>query len=131
MSERVIIIGGPRTGKTTLARQLSPAARSTDDIIGLGWSAESEAVSHWFDERGPWVIEGVTIVRALRKWFERNPLVPRERIAQRKPCDRIIFLRTPFVRLNPKQLSMADGHETIWGKVASDVALRCIPVEFR
>ena len=131
MTERILIIGGPRTGKTTLARQLSTAARSTDDLIHLGWSEASEAASHWFDDAGPWVIEGVAVVRALRKWFLRNPIVDSTRTTQRKACDRIISLRTPHVSLTPGQLSMADGHETIWGTISHGVSLRGIPVEYR
>lgn len=131
MTSRILIIGGPRTGKTTLARQLSAAARSTDDLIPMGWSEGSEAASHWFDEPGPWVIEGVAVVRALRKWFLRNPIVDRARTTQRKPCDRIIFLRTAHERLLTGQLSMTQGHETVWGSISHTIALRGIPVEYR
>lgn len=127
MSERIIIIGGPRTGKTTLARKLSPHARSTDDVMSLGWSEASEEVSHWFDERGPWVIEGVAAVRALRKWLARNPIshnAPRV-----LPCDRIIRTRTPFVRLTRGQLSMASGVESVWREITTDVYMRGVRVE--
>src|ERR1044072_2191416 len=51
---RFVIIGGPCTGKTTLAERLGQSdgitnVRSTDSLIHLGWSAASAAASRWFD----------------------------------------------------------------------------------
>jgi leucyl-tRNA synthetase len=66
------------------------------------------------------VIEGVALVRALRKWLERN--------AAGKPCDRVIVLRTPKVELTPGQAAMAKGHEKIWREVEPQLRKRGVEI---
>lgn len=115
---RICIIGGPRTGKTTLAAELGGiegvALISADDHIGLGWSEDSRHLADLMrDTPAPWVAEGVAVVRAIRKRFEvdRDP----------KPCDVIILLTKPWVPLNKGQRSMTKGHETIWADIVARV----------
>jgi hypothetical protein len=71
---RILITGHPKAGKTKLADQLAfTHTRHTDDLIeNHEWSELSEAVSYWFNDPGPWIIEGVAIPRALRKWRKRH-----------------------------------------------------------
>ena len=111
---RIAIIGWPRTGKTTLglkmADELGLPYRSTDETLAmnLDWSAASEHVSTWLDEP-EWVIEGVALPRALRKWRERNNTEP--------PVDRIIYLRTPHEELKTGQIAMGKGLDTVMGEL--------------
>lgn len=74
---RILIIGGPRTGKTMLANrlgiQLGMLARHTDDVAATGWSEASQAASEWIDPDVSWIIEGVAMGRAMRKWLAANP----------------------------------------------------------
>lgn len=122
---RICITGGPRTGKTTMATQLvdwghfvgcgrrdmdTLPIRHTDELIHLGWSEASQAASLWLDEPGPWIIEGVALARALRKWRERNPGKP-------PPVDRVIRLTTPHEQWTPGQRTMAKGEETVWCEI--------------
>lgn len=123
---RIVILGGPRTGKTTLARDLAQATIAagyrapvpcepgpifhTDDLIHLGWSEASAAAALWLDEPGPWIIEGVAAVRALRKWRDQHP-------GAAPPVDRVIHLYRPHVDLAVGQARMAAGHETVWLEV--------------
>lgn len=119
---RIVILGGPRTGKTTLAHHLAiagvplvatfvatgkPPVRSTDDLIHLGWSEASQAAALWLDAPGPWIIEGVAVVRALRKWRDAHP-------GERPPVDRVIRLTTPHVALEGGQIAMMKGEHTVW-----------------
>lgn len=110
MTHRLAIAGGPRTGKTQLARKLAAhlgcALRCTDDLIPLGWSNDSAVAATWFDDPNGFVIEGVAVVRALRKWLASH--------AEGKPCDRVVWLDIPKVQLTREQLVMAKGCETIW-----------------
>lgn len=125
---RICIAGGPRTGKTTLADSMKydgPAPphdpcmliRHTDNLIEqckhLGkdaWSEASRIASTWLDEPGPWIIEGVAMARALRKWREAHP-------GERPPVDRVIRLTTPHVELIKGQAAMAKGEETVWAEI--------------
>jgi hypothetical protein len=106
---RVVITGWPTTGKTALANQLG-GGRSTDETIPLSWSEASYVVSTWFDAPGPWIIEGMVIPRALRKWKERNPGLP-------PPVDRMIYLQRPHQRLTPGQMAMGKGLDTVLDEI--------------
>lgn len=112
---RVLICGGPRSGKTTLAAviaaQLGCAPRSTDELIPThDWSEVSDEVARWFTgTSSPWVIEGVAVPRALRKWFAAHPGEP--------PADRVIWLDEPKVPLTGKQAAMRQACFTVMRQV--------------
>jgi hypothetical protein len=116
---RILIAGGPRVGKSTLsefsAAKLGVKAQHTDDTIELGWSEASLAVSKWFDKPGPWVIEGVAIPRALRKWLAAN---------EGKPCDLIFWSNLNKVERTPGQSSMAKGVDTVWTGILPELRTR-------
>lgn len=122
MTERICIIGGPRTGKTTLSGTMSNVLH-TDDLIGqFDWSGVSEHVAtDWLARPGPWVIEGVAVVRALRKWLAAN--------ADGVPCERVIVLTKPLVELSNGQASMAKGHEKVWQEVQPLLLARGVAVQ--
>lgn len=109
---KVVITGGPRTGKSTIAETISALFGGkilhTDDLIKThDWSAASEEVARWFTlTRGPWICEGVTAVRGLRKWLETN--------RTGRPCELVIWMGTSVVALTPGQETMAEGCATIW-----------------
>lgn len=108
---RVAIIGWPKTGKTTLAAEMG-GGRSTDEVMAMGWSEASAEVSTWFDQPGDWIVEGVAIPRALRKWRDRNPEAP-------PPIDKLIVLRTPHqLLLTPQQTIMGKGIDTVLSELA-------------
>lgn len=122
MIERICIIGGPRTGKTTLASTLDNVLH-TDDLIGqFDWSGVSEFVaSDWLARSGPWVIEGVAVVRALRKWLSAN--------AAGMPCERVFVLSEPLEELSKGQAAMSKGHEKIWQEVRPLLLARGVAVQ--
>lgn len=124
---RVIIIGGPRSGKSTLAKRLSLSGAihyCTDpkslvkDVLpnvnylpeGLNWGDDSQyVIDNWFSKNGNWVIEGVGAIRALRKW--RN---------NEAPCDKILFIKDSFpgIKLLDGQASMHKSIHTIWNEIS-------------
>lgn len=123
---RTVIIGGPKTGKTTLATELAEQThgivRHTDDLMKLDWSAASAVASEWFDL--PYdVIEGVMAVRALRKWLKRN--------AKGKPCDKILYLTKIHVPLTHGQRSMTKSIATIFEGIYDALVARGVEVEVR
>lgn len=117
---RICIAGGPRTGKTTRANASAGIAgpvRHTDSLIlSHAWSAASAVVATWFDEPGPWIIEGVAVPRALRKWLEAH--------RTGRPCDVVLYLETPKVSLTAGQITMAKGVASVWREVSSALAAR-------
>lgn len=125
---RVVIVGGPKRGKSTLSReflangfrvfctdQRSMVAEPIDGCTylpeGLDWSASSAYVAeHWLTQPGPWVVEGVATARALRKWADAHE--------SGLPCERIVFLRAPKVTTTKPQEAMAKGIDTVWAGIS-------------
>lgn len=114
-----MIAGSPRAGKTTLANALGGLGhrlRGSDELIPLGWSESSLAASLWFDEPGPWICEGATMARALRKWLARVP--------DATPADLIVCLPIPVVARSPGQHVMAKGCDTVWAQIKPELERR-------
>lgn len=106
---RILITGWPGSGKTTLAQEMG-GGRSTDEVMGLGWSESSAEVAKWFDSPGPWVIEGVAVPRAIRKWMKANP-------DKELPFDKIINLKSRHRPLDTKAYAMGKGIDTVWNEI--------------
>lgn len=121
---RIAIVGGPHTGKTELAARFPVAEAGrvyhTDDVMGLGWSEASEAVADWFNRQGPWVIEGVAVPRALRKWLAANE--------DGAPCETVAVLRHAWTPLTKGQASMATGVHTVFNGIRDELERRGVAV---
>jgi dephospho-CoA kinase len=121
---RICITGGPRTGKTTRADMsggISGPVLHTDALIQThAWSEASQVVSEWFGDPGPWVIEGVAVPRALRKWLRAHP--------EGRPCDVVLYLETPRVKLTPGQATMAAGVATVFREIEGELAQRGVHI---
>jgi len=121
MSRRIVIIGGPRVGKSTLSQKLRDELgianlRCSDDVKHLGWSESSEFASKWFDDQGDWIIEGVQMARALRKWLAANP---------DKTLDAdILTLHQPYEARLRGQESMTKGVFTVFREIQSELVKR-------
>ncbi len=110
---RILITGPPGSGKSTLGEQLAAELhiplRSTDDVIHLGWSNASLEVAGWLNA-GSYIIEGVAVPRALRKWQWLHPNMP-------PPVDKVIWLSTPWKQLSDKQIAMGKGVVTVLDEI--------------
>ena len=120
MFKRVVVLGWPKSGKSAyaaiLAQQYGLPIRATDTLIDLPWSRQSEVVRDWLDEDGPWLIEGVVVVRALRKWHELYPDQP-------PPVDELVVMPPPPLEsLTPAQIVMGKGHDTILEQITEWLA---------
>lgn len=127
---KIVIAGVPRAGKTTLAETLRVrcqpfiAVKHTDDLIHgdrAEWSQISDAVATWFDVQGPWLVEGIRAVHALRKFLRAHEMGT--------TCDRVIWLGTPRVALTPGQATMAKGLTTVWREIRAELLARNVQVE--
>lgn len=97
--------------------------RHTDDLISTHeWSAASLEASRWIDEPGPWIIEGVALPRAIRKWLERNPTG--------MPADVLYWSSMPRIPLTPGQSAMGKGCDTVWDAIRDEVARRGVKLKF-
>lgn len=122
---RVAIAGVPRAGKTTRATALatpdSLTVLHTDMLIGQhDWSALSSVVATWFDAPGPWIIEGVAVARALRKWLGTH--------AAGAPCDRVVWLDRPRTRLAGKVQAMATSTRACFRAIEGELRQRGVEV---
>lgn len=119
LPSRILIAGIPRAGKTTFAnalgKQFGVDPWHNDDLIGLGWSESSLAVAGQICSPGPWIIEGVTVPRALRKWLATN---------EGAPADVVYWLGHERIPLSRGQTSMANGCCTVWAEILPALALR-------
>jgi hypothetical protein len=92
-------------------------------LIGkLDWSSASAQVATWFDAPGSWIIEGVAIPRALRKWLATHH--------SGTPADEIRWLGTPRVPLTNGQAIMAKACETVWDEVRPELERRGVVIRF-
>lgn len=132
-ADRIILVGGPRTGKSTAARALreqgvptfctdplplvkqpEPGATYLPDVFatpGMWSEATDFIVAEWLPMPGPWCLEGVATARALRKAL-------RTALPGELPCERIIVYREPWGRLLPGQERMGKAVLTVWSQVA-------------
>lgn len=128
MASRVVIVGGPRRGKSWLARELSapvfcgdPRSKVKDPEEGVHYLPEGIPFAgddgaamwvacNWFTMPGPWVLEGHVMARALRRWTRDH--------YNGYPCDRIIVLDRPAMcDATRGQDSMHTGVMKVWSEI--------------
>lgn len=120
MATKILIIGGPRCGKTThaidLGRRTGIETEHYDWMIDrYGWSEVSDVIAEGLNDQGDWIREGVAGVRGLRKWLRRNPGIP--------PF-KIVVMNTPFIPMTPEQRRMHAGTTTMINQVMAEVERR-------
>lgn len=132
-NKRIMIVGGPRTGKTTLADEIrldmepDVLVYHTDDLIGkYDWADVPDQIITWMQYNPPWLIEGVQTARALRRWLKKAKTLG----WAGTPCDRIIVLREPKEELTKGQTTMMRGVWTVWKEVEPQLDPRVV-VEYR
>lgn len=142
-TERIVIVGGPRRGKSTMAVELSNAAKGCpiycgdplskvkdpdvsvhylpEDIPFSGDDGAAQWIAeHWFTMPGPWVCEGHVMARALRRWLAGTAPFRDNGFELMRPCERIIVLDRPgFGMPSRGQESMHTGVMTVWREIAS------------
>ena len=133
MSERrIVIVGGPRCGKSTMARRLreegvptycgDPKFTVKDPEAGviylpdyLSFTTSADYVAReWLTKPGPWCCEGVIMARALRKLQRQNQ-------GHLLKGVEVIYLDFPFVPLTAGQANMSKGITTVWFEIESFV----------
>jgi broad-specificity NMP kinase len=126
---RLVIVGPPGSGKTSLAETLRKETgihpRHTDELVDgpLDWSAQSAEVASWMASFDPFIIEGVTAVRALRKALAGSVAMP---------CDKVIFLQTQHRKPETKgAASMTKAVQTIWEEIKPQLIARGVKIEER
>jgi hypothetical protein len=134
---RVVIVGGPSRGKSTLADEMHRATGvpvycgdPASKVVfkkpythylpeGLDFAGDNGAAAwvckNWFTMRGPFVCEGHVMARALRRWHTHNIDYP-----TMYPADKIIVLDRPAHRPCSKgQEAMHAGVMKVWREIAA------------
>jgi hypothetical protein len=112
--DRVLVIGGPKVGKTTLGmaigKRLCIPVMHCDSLIDFfDWSGVSKEIADSWMCREQWIIEGCAGIRALRK---RLIAFPTE-----KPCELIVYVHEPFLPLSKGQASLNKGVGSVWNDI--------------
>jgi hypothetical protein len=111
--DRIAIAGGPKVGKSTLAKMSGRPVVHGDDFIQYGWSESSQILADIVNSGGPsLILEGVQVPRALRKGMR---------------VDCVIWLSHPHVALTKQQEAMAKGCGTVMREWLGDREM--IPIE--
>ena len=131
LTRRIIIVGGPLCGKSTMAAQLraqgiptycgDPQTRVRQvelDVTYLPlmpWSDASAYVAErWLTMDGPWCCEGVVMARAVRKLIKAG-------LGDVLKGVEIMYLDHPYQTLTPGQASMAKAVATVWSEVEQNL----------
>lgn len=145
---RIVVIGAPRTGKTTyatrLARELGVHLASTgkhteqpDGLVSVknyGKVSTDDYVSRYSYPELParviadlrkmdnFVLEGTQAARVLRRWLREAPDEP-------KLDKTLVFMGRPWVKRSPKQEATAKGVRTTWRELEQMLKRLGIPYE--
>lgn len=134
LRKTTIIVGGPRTGKSSLARLIrqrlhiptycgdpESAVKETErgvwylpEGLGFGSEATQYIIDFWLDDPADKVLEGHNMARVIRKWIEQND-------AAKRPWDRVIVFSTqhePAVTMKG-QRSLHTGTMSVWREIAA------------
>lgn len=114
--DRIAITGTPRGGKSTLSKWSDRKVIHTDDFKDKEWSEASQFVADQCNKlQGKFVVEGVSVPRALRKGLK---------------VDVVVLLVDPLQLLTKGQLSMAKSVKTVldeWAAKNPDVPILIAP----
>lgn len=127
---RMCIIGGPQSGKSTLSTKYNIPVFCADPISlvknkvkgvtylpNMRWEDQSEYIcKNWFSMGGDWIIEGVGVIRALRKWLNYSDT---------PPCDNILFIRNSHPSINELlsgQKAMYKSIDSVWLEIYKNYA---------
>lgn len=128
---KIILVGAPRSGKSTEAKRLrsmgiptyctdpKSLAKDVEDGVvylpeGLSWTESSQYVlDHWFKMPGPWCIEGIATVRALRKCLD-------QKMAHLLKGVQVVRFRGQYEDKVTKdgQVALKKGIDTVWREIA-------------
>ena len=125
--KRIAIVGGPRTGKSTLAAKLSRDTGlpliASDDYKDLDWSEASQHVADLLTKNEPAIVEGVAVPRALRKMLAARP--------EERPIDKLIVLEAPKVPRSNGQKAMSKGVHTVLDEILPELRALGVEIEWR
>ena len=112
--KRVVIAGGPKTGKSTLASSVTDRpVFHTDELAGERWEDIPELVKAQVEGKDAFVVEGVQAGRALRKGLE---------------ADVVVYLTEPRAPRTKGQQTMGKGCATIFRDYLSSGP--AVPIEY-
>lgn len=122
---KIILAGGPKSGKSTLGRKLSAELGiplvSTDDYIECGWSEAPHEIILKIKDMPSYILEGVNSGRTIRKMAEKD---------MKLDFDRVIYLDEPRIELNKGQAALRKGCVTVWQDVRKLLDEAGIDVEY-
>lgn len=138
MFDRIVIVSGPRAGKSWLAREIhretgapvfcgdprsmvkdvEPGVTYLPEGLGMGSDSSQWIVDNWLTMPGPWILEGHVMARVLRKWMsvvDESTVDPSAPF----PCDKVIVFKNQRHDCDLKrgQVAMHKSVMTVWSEI--------------
>jgi hypothetical protein len=118
---RSVIVGGPRSGKTSHASRAGERYQREvlwEDQTFRGKTRDQQAagVASDINRSGEWIMEGCATVLGIRQWLADNP--------EREFPAAILYLRSPIQDRTEQHVRMAKGVHTVWEQVLPELRKR-------
>ena len=118
MVDKTVIIGVPKSGKTTyaLAHHEKDQIVHTDELLdveGLKWEDRSQVIVDLMIARKVFCVEGCDAVRGLRKFMVQNP--------KTRPCDHVVWMGRSREELSKGQTSFGKGCKRIFDDILGEL----------
>lgn len=123
-TSRIVVAGEPRCGKTRFAELLRESGgfpvRGADELVKLDWLSQAAELEVWLAAPGPWIIEGLFVINALKTWLKAH--------AAGAPCDVVYWMDATKIARTGTQAALGRGARAIWVEIEPALRARGVQI---